>query len=598
MDTDRIGGIGVTCVNQYIWSSGYMKPDIRHHDNIPIWDGDIYVYATENDLNNNNFKFRVPTQVKSHYHESGDFPNMPSFPIETKNLNNYLAEGGVIFFLVYIREYESQIYVNYLSKAKIKEIIKGKEKQESISIKFTKITNDESEFISELESFNLQRRFNTRPLLNYNKNEKLEIVFDKKKYGLENANEEEFSQFIATHSIDILFKPSNENEYYYPEEGRLTLQRVEDCIGLVRFGKYNFRTYYRKINSQFGKHYIIENGWLIFTQPYDRSVTASMRLNYEFTKFKDIVRVSEILINLFKTTEISFNEKDTILIQPFDKSNPDYKSIFNAANFWLKFKRLCDVLHIYHDFYISDFDDEDIKKIIMLYEAYVNKKEVTTANLDDHLTMTVIKNLNILSLVKITRKNKARLLDFAEQMVVAYKQSEGNGNDNKNNEMLIATPFSAAFAHDVIPSNIQLDNICAAYSEALKINPNLIDRANIDLLNLINHYDKTQRKELLDAAFKLSNWILQNCGENNYHIHKINILQLKIRMGESFSEKEIEWLTLRYEDTEDKVEKFILTILLKETYRSKRLYNQLSSEEKENIANWPIMHLFKLETNG
>ena len=69
-------------------------------------------------------------------------------------------------------------------------------------------------------------------------------------------------------------------------------------------------------------------------------------------------------------------------------------------------------------------------------------------------------------------------------------------------------------------------------------------------------------------------------------------------MGESFSETEIEWLTLRYEDTADKVEKFILTILLKETYRSKQLYNQLSSEEKENIANWPIMHLFKLETNG
>ena len=41
MDNDRIGGLGVTAVNNYIWNAGFMKPDIRHHDNIPIWDGDI-----------------------------------------------------------------------------------------------------------------------------------------------------------------------------------------------------------------------------------------------------------------------------------------------------------------------------------------------------------------------------------------------------------------------------------------------------------------------------------------------------------------------------------------------------------------------------
>lgn len=591
MDNDRIGGLGITCVNEYIWNSGYMKPVIRHHDNIPIWDGDIYVYATENDLNNNNFLFRVPTQVKSHYHESGDFPNMPSFPIETKNLNNYLAEGGVIFFLVYIRKDDSQIYVNYLSKAKIKEIIKGKEKQNSISIKFNKITNNAIEFTRELESFNLQRRFNIRPLLFYSKDDNIEIVFDKNKYGLENANEDELSEFIATHSIDILFKPLNENEYYYPEEGRFTLQRVEDCVGIIRFGKYTFRTYYRTINSHFGKHYIIENGWLIFTQPYDRKSTASMRLNYELKKFKDIVHVSEILINLFKTTEISFNEKDLIRILPFNKNNSDYKSIYRAANFWLKFKRLCDILHIYHDFEISDINEEDLRKINMLYEAYINKKEVTTSIHVDHLSMTVIKDLHILSLVKVTHDNKARLLDFADQMVVAYR----NEVDSK---LLIATPFSAVFAYNVIPSNIQLDNICAAYSEALKINPNLIDQANLDLLNLINHYDRTQKKELLLAASRLANWILENCSEDNLHIHKINILQIKIRLGESFSENEIEGLTTRYEETEDKIEKFILTILLNEPYRAKSLYNQLSTEEKQQVANWPIMNLYNSKNNG
>lgn len=592
MDKDRIGGLGVTRVNEYIYSSGYMKPDIKHHDNIPIWDGDIYVYATEDDLNNNNFSFRVPTQVKSHFYESGDFPINPTFSIETKNLHNYLAEGGVIFFLVYVRKDASQIYVNYLSRVKIKEVLKEKEKQKTISITFNKITTNEKEFIRELESFNLQRRFNTRPLFKCSQNDNIEIIFDKNKYGLEKANEEELSEFMATHSVDVLFKPLNENEYYYPEEGRLSLQRIEDCVGQITFGKYGFRSYYRKINSQYGKHFIVENGWLIFTQPYDKNAFASMRLNYEFKKFKDAVRVAEIMSNLLRTTEIKFGEFDSIKIRPFDKNDPDFKAIKRGVNFWLKFDKLCKILHIYHDFDIFGLNDEDLKKIKMLFEAYLNKKEVTTSIPEDHLTMTVIKDLHILSLVKVIHGNKARLLDFVDQMVVAYMQTEYSPKP------LIATPFSAAFAHDVIPSNIQLDNICASYSEALKINPNLIDRANIDLLNLLNHYDKTGRQELLNAASRLAIWILNNCAGNNFHIHNINVLQIKKRKGESFSETEIEWLISRYEETDNKIEKFILTILLNEPYRSARLYKQLSTKEKKSIANWPIMKLYNSKNNG
>lgn len=586
MDNDRIGGLGVTAVNNYIWNAGFMKPDIRHHDNIPIWDGDIYVYSTEDDLKNNNFSYRVPTQVKSHNFQSDeDFPEKASFPIAVNNLYNYLAEGGVVFFLVYIRKYESQIYVAYLTKRIIKDLLKGKETQGTITISLPKITLDESQFLNELYSFNLQRRFSTKTIKDFDPKETIEIIFDTERYGLQNAAEDEINRFLASHSVDLLFKTSD-SEIYYPEEGRISLSNIIETIGLIKFGPFELTTLYKKITTAAGYIYEIENGWLTFNKPFDSSQFVSLNLNYKFSKFRAAVRTAIIMDNLLKTNTVCFGD-EVLVLPPYDKESTAFKALKSSINFWLRFKQLCDILHVYHDFNVEGITAEDIEKFNMLYEAYVNKQEVTTTIKENHLALTVIKDLRVVSLVKITHDNKARLVDFSEQMVVAYR------NYDSPETQLLATPFTAAFAYENIPSNIQLDNICASYSETLKHNPYLVDRANLDLLNLINHYDKTNRNELLIAANQLSDWILSNSAADTVHIHKLNSLQIKIRMQQKISAEDIEWLTDRYDNSDNKLEKFVCAVILKEYYRAGRIFKNLSIDEQNTVSSWPIMNLYK-----
>lgn len=591
MDNDRIGGLGVNAVNNYILNAGFMKPDIRHHDNIPIWDGDIYVYSTEDDLQNNNFSYRVPVQVKSHNYQSNDeFPLKASFSIKVNNLYNYLAEGGVVFFLVYVRKYEYQIYVAYLTKSEIKNILKGKESQGTIEISLSKITNDESEFLNELYSFNLQRRFSTKPLVDFDPKETIEIIFDKERYGLENAAEDEVNRYLASHSVDLLFKTSD-SEIYYPEEGRISLSNVVETIGPIKFGTLEIPTLYKKITTSNGYLYVIENGWLTFNKPFDNSQFVSLNLDYKFTKFSTAVRTALIMDSLLKTNTICFRD-EVLVLPPYNKEDEAFKALKKSIDFWLRFKQLCETLHVYHDFTVEGLTDEDIEKFNMLYAAYVLKKEVTTTIAENHLTLTVIKDLRVVSLVKITHDNKARLVDFSEQMVVAYK------SDDMPEKHLLATPFTAAFAYDNIPSNIQLDNISASYTEALKHNPYLIDRANLDLLNLISHYDKTNRNELLIAANKLSDWILSNCDASVYYIHRLNSLQIKIRMQQKNSDEDIEWLSDRYDNTDNNAEKFVCSVLLKEFYRAERIFKHLSIDEQNTVSSWPIMNLYKNKNNG
>jgi hypothetical protein len=591
MDNDRIGGLGVNAVTNYILNSGFMKPDIRHHDNIPIWDGDIYVYSNEDDLKNNNFCYRVPTQVKSHFYQSEDeFPLKASFPIEVNNLYNYFAEGGVVFFVVYVRKYESQIYVSYLTKSKIKKILKGKETQSSITISLPKITSDETVFLNELYSFNLQRRFTTKPLVDFDPKETIEIIFDRERYGLENAPEEDINRYLASHSVDLLFKTAD-SEIFYPEEGRVSLSNVTESVGQIKFGTFEVTTLYKKITTAHDYLYIVENGWLTLTKPFDSSEFVSLNLNYKFSTFRTAVRTAFIMDSLLKTNTVSFGE-DVLVLPPYDKEDPSFKSLKRSIDFWLRFNRLCEILHIYHDFDVDGLTDEDIEKFNMLYDAYVEKKEVTTSIAENHLTLTVIKDLRVVSLVKVTHDNKARLVDFSEQLLVAYR------SDESPEKQLLATPFTAAFAYDKIPSNIQLDNICASYTEALKHNPLLVDRANLDLLNLINHYDKTNRNELLKAAKQLSDWIQANCSSEFSHIYRLNSLQIMIRMQQTISEEDKEWLSARYDSTDNNSEKFVCAVLLKEYYRAERIFKILSKEEQSTVSTWPIMNLYKEQHNG
>lgn len=92
--------ISVNAVRDSIVMSEYLDQFIPDNDKEPFWDGAVYIYKSD-DHKKENFQGRVPVQVKGQ--ECSDLSlDEISFPVRTTDLRGYLADGGAVYFVVYI----------------------------------------------------------------------------------------------------------------------------------------------------------------------------------------------------------------------------------------------------------------------------------------------------------------------------------------------------------------------------------------------------------------------------------------------------------------------------------------------------------------
>ena len=97
-----IESMAVTAIKNLIAWNNYLTSFINDKDKEPSWDGNIYVYSTPtNTHNKKDLVGRVPVQVKGHI-SCGDFPDEVSYSVDTSDLRNYLHDGGIIYFVVYL----------------------------------------------------------------------------------------------------------------------------------------------------------------------------------------------------------------------------------------------------------------------------------------------------------------------------------------------------------------------------------------------------------------------------------------------------------------------------------------------------------------
>lgn len=148
----------ITAISQYMMDCKVLVPYIDDNDKTPMWDGDIYIYKSE-EINNENFKGRYPLQIKG-TKITEDFAETTSYSVRINDLINYSHEGGCAFFVVQERWDEeeettkTQIFHKLLSKDDINFLLKDKsDTQNTTTIHLSRVPKKKSEFVAELNRY-------------------------------------------------------------------------------------------------------------------------------------------------------------------------------------------------------------------------------------------------------------------------------------------------------------------------------------------------------------------------------------------------------------------------------------------------------------
>lgn len=134
---------------------GYITPEFSQNDKSPSWDGFVFLYKEKDSDSKKDLERRIPVQIKGHY-ANPPYSESVSFSADTADLNNYLNETGVLFFVIYVDEDDNfQIYYARLTRLILRRLLKGKQNQDKISIHLEKFPEDKKAAIDIFFNFAL-----------------------------------------------------------------------------------------------------------------------------------------------------------------------------------------------------------------------------------------------------------------------------------------------------------------------------------------------------------------------------------------------------------------------------------------------------------
>ena len=128
--SESIEQLGIVKLEDSLLRSKFLVTDINKSNNIPSWDGFIRLYKNEDkNRKKSNLLARIPVQVKGETN-SNILNEEIKYPVKKSDLNNYLKDGGVIFFVVRMKDHDNfRIYYKTLTPFKIKRLMRSRKKK-------------------------------------------------------------------------------------------------------------------------------------------------------------------------------------------------------------------------------------------------------------------------------------------------------------------------------------------------------------------------------------------------------------------------------------------------------------------------------------
>ncbi|MBR4156522.1 MAG: hypothetical protein IKU01_07470 [Bacteroidales bacterium] len=578
MDNSTIEQLGINAVTTYLCTCGYISPQIDKNDKTPMWDGFLYVYNNPNKFCNESFHYRIPVQVKASECGEISFPSETSYSIPVVNLKNYLKEGGAVFFKVLVKKLNSEIYVSFLTKERIEKLLSGikTQKQKTIALKLEKKPETVDVLLSNLRRIFLQK---SRPLIDLSAIQgKKNVTF---KFSVKKPTKDvDPLAYLASQPVDIMLSIGDLPCEFFVKDGPSRLKFVAVSHSKISIEGKTYYTEFKKEYDEKELRILVGRSCVISIEEQEENFSVRFSFTFKPSTIDENISELEFLLAVKKYEYICF-DSFKINLDEFEKSNDISDHWRTTLKFWQDVKNLFLNLQLPLDLDFKDLTEREESDLNILINALLYNQKIN-ANVDGNRFYDFkIRELIIRVASLKYNDNTIRLFDINDLESV-YVDS--------NNKPRMLPASSSIFEMKELPDNIRFSNLVETYKQFEKKNDEVVLRANLDLLNMLNHYDKKPDEKLLNAAYELSKW-LKNKRTNklpNATAAILNYLQTIKRMNTGFSKYEKRLLNGIV--PKDDSERFACCLLNDDIKGATKYFRQLPKKVQDEFKQMPIYH--------
>jgi uncharacterized protein (DUF2344 family) len=571
--------IGVSYLNGFIAFSDYLKPIFYKNDKTPSFDGDIYLYSN----NSKAKKFlmgKISVQIKC-TGVSIFSTDTIKFDFYIEDLANYSKVGGIILFVVEVKERLCKIFYKPLLPFDLKEILKSSSTQKQVRLELPVLDETNTKEIEDICAnflFHLRKQYST---VDYSLSlaETSEVKF----YIVPNGIP--FEDYVLTHQIPLYGKRHEKDIECFIQN--LNVSSIGHTI--PENIKIDDKVFYTS--------YEIEKSKDEVTIKVGKSINIYLeKKKLDFSLIGTIyeqITDCDFLISLLSNKSVTFlGENGGVLtIDNYTSESVLLKNIINTKELLRNTVNLLELFRI-------NPNDLDISKISL---SQLDKKSFS------NLTLLINYFINIKPLDFVPNKLGIHFLSIGNISIGIFINKKDDLYELSN--LFDALPdikFSATTMNDVtidvsLFTFINKDNLLTCSNLNLKtvfedivripVNEDYINLVNIFCLENIKAYDASGRQEFWDFASRLFSWIYGQ--DINKDIAKLNILQLSLRKRALKDEEIIELFELEKIYSEDNRILCAINILLENKANVKQYFSKLSEPEKEEFIQFPIYFLAK-----
>lgn len=594
-DRKAIEEKALLCFKEYIVDSEVISQFIDENDKEPCWDGHIYLYSKPQ-KDKKHLIGRIPVQIKGT--EVKRFISKKyHFKIEVDDLKAYLHEPTV-YIVCQEKENskERKLFYRKLLPETIKNILKGKEKQNSVSVLMHSVPESLIEFENLMKVFH----GDSKKQLSFADKKSL-TMDDARKRGINEfsflmptkiMSPIELMKYATTHTSFIYAKIDKDLDIEVPiADGPFSFKFRQDVKKEIAVnGKIFYDSYTNEIID--GKMIISINDFLILTLPLENKKEIKLEIKNHLNSLKSSIKEHDFLLAIHDAGELTINGF-TIKLKINEKNN--IEQIRQKVFQWKRLQKVLEILHVNKDLDLSCITEEQGQFIDILIDTFLNKNSISIEKIENTILLQEISNVKLLMYIYTDSEGKGVLGDFFDHRIDIRYQVNAS-------KTIKASPFSYLQNEDlwVKCDNIPYEMQISSYKNLGGDYEHIYELANLDLLSMIKAYDVVEkddthkRAQLLDAINNLDNWLLLTDKSDERHlIHTINHYQI-IKRHRCYTEDEIDSIKSLYTNDEISMQiKVCLSLLLDDMQSFHTWYENCTDSEKTQLKSWPIWHFLE-----